>query len=135
MPEILTRPMRPDDLDRVMEIEHQAFAIPWTRADMEGELNNRAARYHVLTEDGAVMAYAGTWFVIDEGHITNIAVAPECRGKGYGTRVMSPPSPSTRSWASKRPASAKNTTRTTARTPTSWSTTACSSPLTERYRR
>ncbi|MGN1250434.1 MAG: ribosomal protein S18-alanine N-acetyltransferase, partial [Candidatus Spyradocola sp.] len=30
----------------------------------------------------------GTWFVIDEGHITNIAVAPECRGKGYGTRVM-----------------------------------------------
>ena len=88
MPEILTRPMRPDDLDRVMEIELQTFAIPWTRADMEGELNNRAARYHVLTEDGAVMAYAGTWFVIDEGHIINIAVAPECRGKGYGTRVM-----------------------------------------------
>ena len=43
----------------------------------------------MLLEDGVVSAYAGTWLIIDEGHITNIAVHPDKRGKGYGTNVTS----------------------------------------------
>jgi ribosomal-protein-alanine N-acetyltransferase len=41
----------------------------------------------VLREDGVAMAYAGVWFVLDEGHITNIAVHPDRRGIGYGEKV------------------------------------------------
>ena len=48
---------------------------------------NACARYMVLREDGVAMAYAGVWFVLDEGHITNIAVHPDRRGLGYGERV------------------------------------------------
>lgn len=89
MPEVIARAMRLEDLDAVMEIEHGSFAIPWTREDLEGELSNRVARYVVVTEDGVVVAYAGTWLIIDEGHITNVAVHPDKRGKGYGTAVLS----------------------------------------------
>lgn len=88
MAEIELRPMHEEDIDQVMEVEHGSFAVPWTRADMEGELKNGAARYYVLAEAGRVVAYAGTWFIIDEGHITNIAVHPDKRGLGYGKRVM-----------------------------------------------
>lgn len=89
MAEIVVREMREEDIDGIMEIERDSFAIPWTKQDLIGELSNKAARYFVLLEDGVVSAYAGTWLIIDEGHITNIAVHPDKRGKGYGTKVTS----------------------------------------------
>lgn len=89
MPEVIVREMRREDIDGIMEIEHGSFAIPWTRDDLIGELSNTAARYFVVVEDGKVVAYAGTWLIIDEGHITNVAVHPDRRGLGYGTMVMS----------------------------------------------
>ena len=89
MAEIVVREMREEDIDGIMEIEHGSFAIPWTKQDLIGELSNTAARYFVLLEDGVVSAYAGTWLIIDEGHITTIAVHPDKRGKGYGTKVTS----------------------------------------------
>ncbi len=87
MPEIELRLMTREDVDRVHEIERACFAIPWSRESLERETENACARYMILAEDGVVMAYAGVWFVLDEGHITNIAVAPERRRMGYGERV------------------------------------------------
>ncbi len=89
MPEVMVRPMCLEDIDGVMEIEHGSFAVPWTRQDLVGELSNTAARYFVVIEDGMVAAYAGTWLIIDEGHITNVAVHPQRRGRGYGALVLS----------------------------------------------
>lgn len=88
MAQVTVREMREQDLDRIMEIEHGCFAIPWTRQDLVGELANTAARYYVVLEDDVVAAYAGTWLIIDEGHITNIAVHPGMQGKGYGTLAL-----------------------------------------------
>ena len=34
------------------------------------------------------MAYAGLWTIMDEGHITNIAVDPSYRRMGIGSRLM-----------------------------------------------
>ena len=87
MPEIELRLMEPGDVERVHEIECACFAIPWSRESLLHETENACARYMTLAEDGVVMAYAGVWFVLDEGHITNIAVAPERRRMGYGERV------------------------------------------------
>lgn len=88
MPETEVRPMREDDLDAVLMIERLCFSVPWSRDSFRMEINeNRCARYIVLTEDGTPVAYAGAWLIIDEGHITNIAVHPDYRGNGYGERV------------------------------------------------
>ena len=38
--------------------------------------------------NGGVLAYAGMWFVLDEAHVCNVAVRPDCRGKGYGKRIF-----------------------------------------------
>lgn len=35
-----------------------------------------------------IYAYAGLWLMVDEAHITTIAVRPECRGKGLGELVL-----------------------------------------------
>ena len=87
MPEVELRLMKAEDVDQVHAIECACFAIPWSRESLLHETENACARYMILTEDGAVRAYAGVWFVLDEGHITNIAVRPDRRGLGYGERV------------------------------------------------
>ena len=82
------RPMREADIDRVYEIECLCFHRPWTRESFHSELANLCARYVVLEEDGVVVAYGGMWIIIDEAHVNNVAVHPDCRGRGYGRRIM-----------------------------------------------
>ena len=80
--------MNLDDVEAVHAIEAACFKTPWSRKSFYREVTeNECARYVVLREDGVAMAYAGVWFVLDEGHITNIAVHPDRRGIGYGERV------------------------------------------------
>ncbi|AAM23813.1 Acetyltransferases [Caldanaerobacter subterraneus subsp. tengcongensis MB4] len=89
MMEVIIRPMTEDDIDEVMEIEKLSFTTPWSREAFVGEVTkNSCARYIVAEVDKKVVGYAGFWVVLDEGHITNIAVHPEYRGKGIGSRLM-----------------------------------------------
>ena len=70
-------------------IEEACFAIPWSRESFLREVTeNQCARYLVIREDGECVAYAGMWFVLDEAHVCNVAVRPDCRGKGYGKRIF-----------------------------------------------
>lgn len=88
MPRVEVRRMSVSDLDAVMAIERLSFSTPWSRESFRIEIEeNRCAMYLVLTEDDRPVAYAGTWLVITEGHITNIAVHPDFRGRGYGERI------------------------------------------------
>lgn len=90
MPELKTAIMAPEDVDAVHEIEKMSLPEAWTKAALLKDLTqNKCARYLVLKEDGVPVAYAGAWFVIDEGHITNVAVRPDKRRLGYGRRVVS----------------------------------------------
>lgn len=89
MAEITTRLMTVGDVSAVDEIEAGSFAIPWSHDAFVKEVTeNKCARYVVLCEDDIPVAYAGVWFILDEGHITNIAVRPDKRGLGYGRGVV-----------------------------------------------
>jgi [ribosomal protein S18]-alanine N-acetyltransferase len=77
------------DIDDVLKIEHQSFATPWSREAFYNEItNNQFAVYLVLEEDDQVIGYCGVWVVIDEGHITNIAILPEYRGRKLGEALL-----------------------------------------------
>lgn len=84
------RPMTVLDIDAVAAIEEICFAVPWSRASFKRELNENksTARYLVIEREGQVIGYAGMWLVIDEGHITNVALHPDWRGKGDGERIV-----------------------------------------------
>lgn len=81
--------MTEEQLDGVMDVEESSFSIPWSRRDFEKELReNNMAVYYTATEDGRVAGYAGMWHVVNEGHITNVAVHPDFRGRGIGSLLM-----------------------------------------------
>ena len=87
-PEILIRRMRLEDVDAVTEIERATFARPWSRESFRQEMErNKAARYLVALRDGRIVGYAGAWIILDESHITNIAVAEAYRGRGIGKQL------------------------------------------------
>jgi ribosomal-protein-alanine N-acetyltransferase len=49
---------------------------------------NRLARYLVALDGDAVVGYAGTWLVINEAHVTNVAVRGDRRREGIGRFLM-----------------------------------------------
>ncbi|HQJ36406.1 MAG TPA: ribosomal protein S18-alanine N-acetyltransferase [Clostridia bacterium] len=77
-----------DDIDQVVEIENLSFTSPWSRESFESELKNNLARYIVARVNGKVAAYGGMWIILDEAHITNIAVHPEFRERKIGEKLV-----------------------------------------------
>lgn len=76
------------DVEQVSRIEKECFSIPWSQGAFEREVaENRCARYLVAREDGLPVAYAGMWLVMDEAHVTNIAVRSDRRGRGIGEAI------------------------------------------------
>jgi len=72
-----------------MEIERVSFPTPWSRAAYQREiLDNSYARYIVALLDGKVVGYAGMWVLMDEAHVTNVAVHPDYRHLGIGERIL-----------------------------------------------
>jgi ribosomal-protein-alanine N-acetyltransferase len=72
----------------VHRIENEIFPSPWSMESFIGEINNEAANYIVMTHDDEVIGYGGMWKVLDEGHITNIAVTKSFQGKGLGRALV-----------------------------------------------
>ena len=85
---VLIRRMTLSDVDAVHAIETATFRTPWSRADFEHEMTkNPCARYLVAETEGQVAAFAGAHIILDEGHITNIAVLEPFRGRGIGRKI------------------------------------------------
>ncbi|WP_366922914.1 ribosomal protein S18-alanine N-acetyltransferase [Metallumcola ferriviriculae] len=82
-------PMELRHLPQVLEIEKHSFPTPWSKRAFEGEIrHNRFAHYYVCLLEKKVAGYAGMWLILDEAHITNIAVAREFRGLDFGKRML-----------------------------------------------
>lgn len=88
MCEFETGIMTAADVDAVCAIEEATFARPWSRASIENELTNSCARYVVLRRSGETVGYAGMWLVIDEAHVTNVAIRKDLQGQGLGEKLM-----------------------------------------------
>ena len=77
------------DLDDIMVIEHQSFTLPWSKEAFYRELTENPYAYYIVADiDGTAIGYGGVWIVIDEAHITNIAVLTEYRGQKIGETLL-----------------------------------------------
>ena len=81
-------PMKPEHLDMVLEIEKQSYTMPWSKNDYITELIKTESIYFVAVENGAVIGYIGMWHIINEGHITTVAVSPQKRKSGVGAALL-----------------------------------------------
>ena len=78
-----------NDVERVEEIEKLCFSIPWSQKQFIDELSlNSHAHYHVIKHKQQIVGYMGLWKIIDEGHITNIAINPNFKRMGFGSFLL-----------------------------------------------
>lgn len=80
--------MKEEDIDEVLEISSLSFSVSWSKESYIQELSNPVAKYFIAKLDGKVVGFAGTWIILDEAHITNIAVHPNCRKQGIASKLL-----------------------------------------------
>jgi ribosomal-protein-alanine N-acetyltransferase len=83
-------PMTRNDIDAVLDIEQSAYGDHhWSHESFSGELSNELASYFcAFDESGNLAAYSGCWQILNEAHITTIAVAPLYRRRHIGEALL-----------------------------------------------
>jgi len=86
-----------EDIPQVTEIDREAFPTLWPPANYQRELTNGLAHYIVACDDEesvkeparqSIIGFAGLWMLVDEAHITNIAVREKYRRQGIGETLL-----------------------------------------------
>ena len=88
--EIYITYMTKDDVENVINIEAEAYGKHhWSKSSFYDEMSNNLAKYYCAkTSDGELVGYAGTWHIIDEGHLTTIAVKKDFLRKHIGEAII-----------------------------------------------
>ena len=84
------KPMHRDDVESVVALEAKAYGEHhWSKDSFYNELSNELAKYFsVFNEKDELIAYCGSWHILEEAHITNIAVSPEYRRMHIGEALL-----------------------------------------------
>ncbi len=82
------REMVPEDAAAVERVERACFSMPWSRESFWQEAANDQTYYLLACREGQVVGYAGAWLVAGEAQVTNVAIHPDWRGRGFATKLM-----------------------------------------------
>ncbi len=84
------RDLEPEDVDRVLALENEIFIDPWIRESFEAEIRPEEGVHWARTawRGSRLAGYVVAWFVLDEVHLANIAVAKIYRHLGLGGRLL-----------------------------------------------
>ncbi len=82
-------PMALDDIPAVLQIEALSFVSTWPPNAFVNELrDNKLAHYFIGRLDGRIVAYGGIWVILEDSHVTTIAVHPDVRGQRLGEEML-----------------------------------------------
>lgn len=80
--------MKSHHLDGVVKIERACFAHPWSKDDLESQIDLETSHFLVAEVDGVVAGYMGLQVFSGEGYVTNVAVLPSYRNKGIAQALI-----------------------------------------------
>lgn len=103
---MLIRRMTIEDVPAVVEIEKECFSLPWSERSFEDSVSRDDTIFLVCEENedslqglveksqiqgarGAVIiGYIGMYLSFDEASVTNVAISPVFRKRGYGEQLV-----------------------------------------------
>jgi ribosomal-protein-alanine N-acetyltransferase len=81
--------MTASDVAAVTRIERASFSTIWPADAFYNELTtNKLAHYFVGRFNDTIVAYGGIWVILEDSHITTLAVDPEHRGRRFGEVLL-----------------------------------------------
>ena len=86
---VTVRCMETHDLEAVAELDRISFAFPWSIASYRYELlENHHALLWVAEREKQIIGVLVAWLILDELHIGTLAVHPNHRQQGIGTKLV-----------------------------------------------
>lgn len=92
---MLIREMTLEDITQAVLIENECFSLPWSEKSFQDSITREDTLFLVCedssTQSGAtvITGYIGMYLSFDEANVTNVAVHPSYRKKGYGNALVS----------------------------------------------
>ena len=85
---MIIRTMQKGDVAAVAALEAQIFSMPWSAAGFADTLPREDVIFLVAYEQDELLGYVGIYCMLDEGEITNVAVAPAARRRGIARALL-----------------------------------------------
>lgn len=85
---LIIEKLKPEEINSVLEIEKICFGDNWTSTPFEREINKDECIYVVAKDSDKIIGYGGAWLIIDEVHITIMAVLPPYRKNKTGQKIL-----------------------------------------------
>lgn len=82
------RRMREEDIIQVAELEKMIFTDAWSENAIAETLAQEKTLLLTAFDDKKLIGYLILYYVLEEGEIARIAVAPEYRRQGVGARML-----------------------------------------------
>ena len=83
------RDVLPAHIPQIEALEEKCFSLPWSADMLRSQLKDGQHEFiAAIDPEGNVLGYVGMMFVLDEGYISNVAVAPACRRQGIADALI-----------------------------------------------
>lgn len=82
------REMTFDDIDEVVSIEKENFSVPWNENGFFSFMIREGTVFLAAESEGRIAGYGGMVTAADEGDITNVSVASDCRRQGIAEAIV-----------------------------------------------
>lgn len=84
---IAIEPMAPRHIDAVVALDERRYSRPWSANQWRTELDADDRTHLIARADRVLIGHAGSLRLLDELHITTVAVDAEHTGQGHATRL------------------------------------------------
>ncbi len=81
------RKMSESDLEKVLDVEQNAYAYPWTEGNFKDCLSGNYESW-LLESKGHIIGHGVISAAVGEAHLLNICVAKSCHGQGVGRFIL-----------------------------------------------
>ena len=82
-------PVQLHHLGEIAAIENNSFKKPWSKIQIQSDIQSEMdSENWVYLMDELVVGYIFGWIVLDEFHLNNIAVHPDCLRRNIGKKLM-----------------------------------------------
>jgi len=78
----------PELVEQIEGLEKICFSSPWTAEQIKSQLKDKQHEFIAAVSEGRLLGYVGMMYVLDEGYIANVAVAPEYRRLGLADALI-----------------------------------------------
>ena len=82
------RPLTVSDAQKAYELLQASFSMPGTYEDTVNNLSNPLTRAIGMFDGETLVGYGAFWLLMEEAHVTHVAIADHLRGQGLGKKMM-----------------------------------------------